>query len=57
MIAYCIQTASDDNDILLVTFPEVTIFGPNDTERLTSIALKGIEEAIAARNARRGVMP
>jgi antitoxin HicB len=52
MIAYRIETTPDDNDTLLVTcpaFPEVTTFGPNDPEKLTSIALKAIEEAIAAR--------
>jgi len=52
MIAYRIETTPDDNGTLLVTcpaFPEVTTFGPNDPEELTSIALKAIEEAIAAR--------
>ena len=52
MIAYRIETKAADNDTLLVScpaFPEVTTFGPNDPERLTSIALKAIEEAIAAR--------
>jgi len=52
MIAYRIETTPDDNDTLLVTcpaFPEVTTFAPNDPEQLISIALKAIEEAIAAR--------
>jgi antitoxin HicB len=52
MITYRIETTPDDNDTLLVTcpsFPEVTTFAPNDSEQLTAIALKAIEEAIAAR--------
>jgi antitoxin HicB len=52
MIAYRIETAPDDNGTVLVTcpaFPEVTTFGPDDREKLASIALKAIEEAIAAR--------
>jgi antitoxin HicB len=52
MITYRIETTHDDNDTLLVTcpsFPEVTTFAPNDSEQLTAIALKAIEEAIAAR--------
>jgi antitoxin HicB len=52
MIAYRIEITADDNDTLLVTcpaFPEVTTFGPNDPEQLIPIALKAIEEAIAAR--------
>jgi len=52
MIAYPLETTLDDNGTLLVTcpaFPEVTTFAPNDSDELTSIALKAIEEAIAAR--------
>jgi antitoxin HicB len=60
MIAYRIETTPDDNDTLLVTcpaFPEITTFGPNDPEKLPSIALKAIEEAIAARISDGNLLP
>ena len=60
MIAYQLETTPDDNGTLLVTcpaFPEVTTFAPNDSDELTSIALKAIEEAIAARISEGGPLP